>query len=49
MTDRKLTGRWGEELATEYLRKRGYKIIAMGYHTRMGEIDIIAEKRKYLV
>lgn len=49
MTDRKLTGRWGEELAAEYLRKHGYKITAMGYHTRMGEIDIIAEKRKYLV
>ena len=49
MTTRKLTGRWGEELAAEYLRKHGYKIIAMGYRTRMGEIDIIAEKRKYLV
>ncbi|MBE6949368.1 MAG: YraN family protein [Ruminococcaceae bacterium] len=49
MTTRKLTGRWGEELAAEYLRRSGYKIVALGYRTRMGEIDIIAEKRKFLV
>ncbi|MBQ6539983.1 MAG: YraN family protein [Oscillospiraceae bacterium] len=49
MTNTKLQGRWGEELAADYLRKKGYRITAMGYRTRMGEIDIIAENRKYLV
>lgn len=49
MTDKKLLGRWGEEKAAEYLRRHGYKVTAMGYHTRMGEIDIIAEKRKFIV
>ena len=49
MTTTKLQGRWGEEKAAEYLRKKGYKITAMSYRTRMGEIDIIAENRKYLV
>ena len=48
MTNTKLQGRWGEELAADYLRKKGYRITAMGYRTRMGEIDIIAENRKYL-
>lgn len=49
MINSKLLGRWGEEKAAEYLRRRGYKIIAMGYRTRMGEIDIIAQKRGYIV
>ena len=38
-----LVGRWGEALVAEYLRKKGFKIIAANYRTRFGEIDIIAE------
>ncbi len=45
----KLTGTWGEALAAEYLRKKRYRIIASGYHCRFGEIDLIAENRKYVV
>ena len=45
----KLIGRWGESLAAEYLRRKGYRITGMGYTTRFGEIDVIAEDRKYLV
>ncbi len=45
----KLLGRWGESVAAEYLRKKGYHITGMGFHTRLGEIDIIAESRKYIV
>lgn len=41
----KLIGRWGEELAAEYYRKRGWNIVGMGYHCRYGEIDVIAERR----
>ena len=44
----KLIGRWGEAAAAEYLRKKGYKIVASGYRTRLGEIDLIAENRKTL-
>lgn len=44
-----LTGAWGEALAAEYLRKKRYKITACGYRSRFGEIDIIAENRKFLV
>ena len=46
--DRRLLGRWGEALAAEELRRRGYRIVAAGWHCRFGEIDLIAENRKYL-
>ena len=42
-------GPWGEALAAEFLRKRGYKVAAMNYKSRFGEIDIIAERDGYLV
>ena len=44
-----LTGAWGEAIAAEYLRKKNYKIIARGYRSRFGEIDLIAQNRKFLV
>ncbi len=46
--DTKLIGRWGEARAAEYLIKKGYTIVAQGYRTRYGEIDLIASNRKYL-
>ena len=45
----KLTGAWGEALAAEYLRKKGFTILASGYRCRFGEIDLVARNRKYLV
>lgn len=45
----KLTGAWGEAVAAEYLRKKRYQIVASGYHSRFGEIDLIVKNRKYLV
>ncbi len=45
----KLTGAWGEALAAEFLRKKRYRILASGYRCRFGEIDLVAENRKYLV
>lgn len=47
--DRKMLGRWGEGVAADFLRKKRYKIVGMEYRTRMGEIDIIAENRRYIV
>ena len=44
-----LLGRWGEELAAEYLRRKKYQIIAANYRCRLGEIDLIAENRSFLV
>ena len=45
----KLTGAWGEAIAAEYLRKKHYRIVASGYHSRFGEIDLIVRNQKYLV
>ena len=42
-------GAWGEALAAEYLRKKRYSIVATNYRTRLGEIDLIAANKKYLV
>ena len=44
-----LSGAWGEALAAEYLRKKRYKIVAMNYRCKFGEIDVIAANRKHLV
>ena len=49
MISTKLLGSWGEEQAAVYLRKKRYKIVAMNYRCRYGEIDLIASNRKYLV
>ena len=44
-----LLGAWGEALAAEALRKKRYEIVAAGYRSRFGEIDLIARNKKYLV
>ena len=36
-------------MAAEYLRKKHYTVVAAGYRTRFGEIDLIVRDRKYLV
>lgn len=35
-------GKWGEELATAYLRKKGYVILERDWHSGHRDIDIIA-------
>lgn len=44
MNSKKLGG-FGEELACEYLVKKGYNILERNYRIRFGEIDIIVKKR----
>ncbi len=44
-----LLGAWGEALAADYLRRKRYEVVAAGYHSRFGEIDLIVKDRKYLV
>lgn len=44
-----LLGPWGEAQAAEYLRKKGYRIVGANYRCRHGEIDLIAQKGRYLV
>ena len=45
----KLTGSHGEDLACEYLKKLGYKILDRNYRIRGGEIDIVCLDQDYLV
>ena len=42
-------GNFGEEQAARHLRKKGYRIVERNFRCRQGEIDIIAERRDFLV
>ena len=46
--DSRLRGRWGEALAAEFLRRKGYRIIASGWRCRFGELDLVAEGGEFL-
>ena len=45
----KSTGKWGEDQAEKYLRKKGYRTIERNFSCRFGEIDLIVSDRTYLV
>lgn len=45
----KLIGKIGEDLARDYLINKGYQIVAQNFHTRFGEIDLIAQDKDILV
>ena len=49
MAKSKILGSWGEALAAEYLQKKKYQLLAVGYRCRFGEIDLIVSDCKYLV
>lgn len=42
---RKRVGQYGELLSRKYLINQGYSILASNYRTKLGEIDIIAQKK----
>lgn len=48
-TDNYLTGKKGEELATTYLSRKGYRIVERNFRTRFGELDIVCYDGKILV
>lgn len=43
------TGILGEDTACKYLVKKNYNVITRNFHTRYGEIDIIADNGKYII
>jgi putative endonuclease len=42
-------GKKGEEVALQFLKKKGYRIIGKNYVCKMGEMDIIATEKDTLV
>jgi putative endonuclease len=47
--DKAATGRIGEELARQFLEKKGFEIVETNYRYGHGEIDIIARDGEVLV
>lgn len=43
MISKKKKGDEGEKIALDYLAKKGYQIITNNFHSKFGEIDIIAK------
>ena len=41
--------KWGEEHARRYLEGKGYKVSATNYHSRWGEVDMIAQLGEEMV
>lgn len=46
--DKKSEGNLGENLACSYLTQKRYRIITRNFHSRLGEIDVIAQKNQRL-
>ena len=46
--DKELLGYYGEIIASRYLRDHGYIILSAHYSCKLGEIDLIAEDKKYI-
>lgn len=42
-------GKLGEEIAAKFLVKAGYKVLEKNFHSRVGEIDIVAQDGDILV
>ena len=49
MGQNNITGAWGESVAAEFLVKKKYKIVALNYRCRFGEVDIVAANKRYLI
>lgn len=48
ITEKRRRGNLGEDFAAKYLENEGYTILERNFTTKMGEIDIIAQKDKYI-
>lgn len=47
--ENRVKGTRGEILAVEFLKRKGYKILKTNFTTKIGEIDIIAKDKNYIV
>jgi putative endonuclease len=48
-TRRQKLGKQGEFIAVEYIKWKGYAILAQNYRWKQGEIDIIAQKMEHII
>ena len=48
MSDRLSRGKLGEDITADYLCKNDFEIVARNYHSRYGEIDIIAKNSEFI-
>jgi putative endonuclease len=46
---RQKIGQIGEDIATDYLKKKGYKILDRNFKTKWGELDIVTTKNKTVI
>ncbi len=49
MADHNDFGKKAEDLAVDYLKKNGYKILVRNFRFQKAEIDIIAEKDNFII
>lgn len=49
INQKKSLGEWAEAMACMHLKQNGFEILECNYHSRYGEIDIIAFKEKDLI
>jgi TIGR00252 family protein len=48
-TKKIITGKEGEKIAAAFLKKNGYRIMEINFRCPIGEIDIVAKEKDYLV
>ena len=44
-TERIFIGKQGEDIALDFLKKQGYKILERNFRSKLGELDIIAKDK----
>lgn len=49
VTNTRIIGAKGEDIASSYLTSKGYRIIDRNFQTKLGELDIIAEKGEFII
>ena len=49
MSDKIKTGNKGENLAAEFLKLKGFEIVARNYRFNRGEIDLIIKRENWLI
>jgi len=49
MTDKIETGVHGENLAAEFMAKKGFRVVARNYRWKRAEIDLIVQREDWLI